>query len=435
MLVKDLRRLAFVAGPLLVLLMLSATFWHLHTDPTVLRSQVGALLGNNPARPKRPPPTANATHAEIYSSTKPDGKYYEVRFGSSIYNPNIIPHPILKKTWFIVGQQWAEPRDPWDMKFEEVGCSAQLMGDVIMCIDFVRVMPYNPTKGDGCKGDSEFVNMNVGPHDARVFWGPQQPYTIYGSNSGFTCFGQWVQDFRKLTGWEAEIPGTFDFQTDTELKRPAPIAPFEKNYFLFWDAYDKMHAHYDIHPKRSFAQLELDDKGGPTGLSGANLAPNSSDHDARCMKRYLPTKLPKKVESIHQATNSLRITLCRRRDKNCKPKDDNTYIMTIIQHKRYYNFHSEYEPYVVLFQQRAPFELYAISKRPLWIHGRKRIDEKKTEMFYVTSMNWKEKGKKYHGYLDDVLWMGFGIEDRYSGAMDVTAEELLEELGMCEGGQ
>ena len=58
-------------------------------------------------------------------------------------------------------------------------------------------------------------------------------------------------------------------------------------------------------------------------------------------------------ESIHQATNSLSITLCKRSDPRCVPTDDNTYIMHIFHWKSYYEFHGGYEPYVVLFKRNA----------------------------------------------------------------------------------
>jgi hypothetical protein len=124
--------------------------------------------------------------------------------------------------------------------------------------------------------------------------------------------------------------------------------------------------------------------------------------------------------------------MCNRADKDCEPHAGNTYIMTVIQHKSFYNFHSEYEPYAVLFQQRAPFELYAISKKPLWISGRKRHEGRMTDMMYVTSFNWRDRGVNYHGYLDDVIFMGFGYEDKHSGMIDITAGDLLVDLGLCE---
>lgn len=105
--------------------------------------------------------------------------------------------------------------------------------------------------------------------------------------------------------------------------------------------------------------------------------------------------------------------------------------MTIVHHKTYYDYHGEYEPYVVLFRQRNPFELYGISKKPLWIRGRERQSAKRSDMFYVTSVSWREKGLGYHGFLDDVVFLGFGIEDRGSGGMDLTMGSLLEGVGLC----
>ena len=38
---------------------------------------------------------------------------------------------------------------------------------------------------------------------------------------------------------------------------------------------------------------------------------------------------------------------------------------------------------------------------------------------------------KYHGYLDDVLYIAFGIEDERTGGIDVRARDLLGNLGLC----
>jgi hypothetical protein len=152
-----------------------------------------------------------------------------------------------------------------------------------------------------------------------------------------------------------------------------------------------------------------------------------------------------KLESIHQATNSLSITLCKRADPACTPTDANTFILTIFQHKSYYYMHSVYEPYVMLFEQVSPFSVYGISSKPLWISGRGKPGQwtnatfrteaslkNETEMFYVTSMNWRQQGQKYHGYLDDVVFLAFGIEDWTTGGIDVLARDLLRDLAFCE---
>jgi hypothetical protein len=428
MIVRDLKRAAFCVVPLLVLLLLSASLWRSH--PEYLRSHVGALLGDSPDATRRlhrkPTLTPNETHNEIYSLSQGDGKYFEIRFGSDVYNPNIIPHQKFNNSWYIVGQLWNDPhKNLLDKAFKESACVAQFINGVLMCIDYMRDLSIQPTPGGKCEGDISYFSLNVGPHDARVFFGPQNPFTIYGSNSGFTCFGQWIQDFRQLVGWDHELMTNDDFQSGTEIQRPAPYFPVEKNYFLFWDEHDEMHVHYDMYPKRGFSKLERD------GKAGEDLAAATAEQDQKCMQRYLP-KLPPKLESIHQATNSLKITLCERADKGCKPNDANTFILAIIQHKTFYDWHSEYEPYVVLFRQRAPFELYAISKRPLWIHGRRRYQGRRTDMFYVTSVNWMDRGVNYHGFLDDAVVLGFGIEDQFSGGIDVLAKDLLVGMGFCD---
>lgn len=433
MITRDLKRLALVVGPLLVFLLLSASFWNSNTES--LRSHVSGLLEQN-RHPSlsdlqstpRPPSLDNQTHTEIVSLSTADQKYFEVRFGEYVFNPNIIPDPVRDDTWFVVGQRWTDPKHRQQHEAavsEQVGCAAQFINGVLMCIDqAARVLPYAPTTGDKCEGPISYFNMNVGPRDARVFYGPQKPYTTFGSNSGFTCFGQWIQDFRKLVNWEYELLTNMDFETGTELYRPAPFSAIEKNWFVFWDKDDQMHAHHDMFPNRAFAKLDSD------GSVGPDLAPAVAAQDERCMARYLP-KLPTDLESIHQATNSLKITMCNRSDALCTPDDSNTFIMSIIQHKTYYDWHSEYEPYVILFHQRAPYELYAISKNPIWIHGRRRHSDQRTEMFYITSINWKARGVKYHGYLDDDLFVAFGIEDKHSGAIDVRAAALLVDLGFC----
>ena len=121
--------------------------------------------------------------------------------------------------------------------------------------------------------------------------------------------------------------------------------------------------------------------------------------------------------------------MCKRSDPSCVPTAQNTYVMQIYQHKIGNGFmHARYEPYVLLFQREAPFAMHAISSKPIWIHGRKD----KESMIYVTSINWKAYDSKYHGYLDDELFVNFGIEDSRTASIDVTAGALLmDNLMMC----
>lgn len=377
-------------------------------------------------------------YRELSSVSTADGRYFHIEFGGyTTLNPNIIPHPVLNDTWIIIAQLHKSSviNTVWNA---ELVCNAVFQEGMLACLEPPLILPIAATTGDKCEDDLDHLTLNVGPHDARVFYGPRVPYVIYGSNSQFTCFGQWMLDFRLLVDWGFESFSGKEFRQATELQRPALYGRIEKNWFVFWDKYEQIYIHYDIAPSRSFANLEYD------GSVGWDLAPLAAASDEQCMTKYMP-KTTTELETIHQATNSLSITLCRRSDAFCEVNDSNTFILTVFQHKSFYGFHSVYEPYVLVFQQTAPFEIHGISRKPIWIHGRGRPGEWKTpgksvqasvlanqtEMLYVTSLNWKEHGQKYHGYLDDVLFIGFGIEDSGTGGIDVIAGDLLTDLGLC----
>jgi len=455
MLVRDMRRLALIVGPIMLLFLIGAGIYGTDADDTI-RDQITSLLQKTYPSDQSPLPEdvdhdsplainplagdiGSGTHHEIASASTPNGMYFNMTFGKHVaFNPNIIPHPDPNKTdtYIIVAQKKhpakvAGKPDP-SVFHVEIGCEAAFVDGVLQCLDDPETLPIAATPGNMCKEPIDFLGHNVGPHDARVFYGPDKPYTLFYSNSRYSCWGMWLQDFRVLVDWNHKLFFEEDFRMATEVQRPPPVGVVEKNFFMFWDADDQIYAHYDMFPKRSFAKMKVD------GSVGKDLASKTQEKDKKCLSRYLPEPKfdPSKdefgqPESIHQATNSLKITLCNRTDPSCKPTSSNTFLFTIIHFKRYYNFHSEYEPYVVMFQQRQPFEVWGVSPKPIWINGRKHLENKKTELFYITSMSWKGKEQKYHGYLDDALFLAFGIEDSRSGGIDVTAGELLKGMGLC----
>jgi hypothetical protein len=382
-------------------------------------------------------------HHIIYSISSPDRKYFEIDFGGrSVMNPSILPHPELLDTWIITAQLQNHPSARMtSVWFAELVCNAAFSEDkrVLSCLEPPLQLPIPATFGDSskCVGDLSYFSLSVGPHDARVFYGPEIPYTIYGSNSFFTCFGQWISDFRILVDWGIDTIHEHEFRQYRELQRPMPWNAVEKNWFLFWDDFGQMFIHHDIAPVRVFAKLELD------GSVGPNLALARATSDQACLNRFLP-RSTSLTESIHQATNSLAITLCARSDQSCQPDTTNTFVLFIIQQKTLQGLHPVYEPYVVLTRRSMPYEIHAVSSKPVWIFGRKNAAKKSdvssstlfsedSEMLYVTSISWKSQGQKYHGYIDDTLFLAFGREDSAAGGIDVTARDLLAELGMCAG--
>lgn len=381
-------------------------------------------------------------YREIFSLSTADRKYIPIfTGGAAIYNPNIIPHPTDHDLWIVVGQHEQSGKE--SRYSEQLTCTAGLMNGAMICTAEPAVLPVDPSINGVCEGELAYFNFRPGPRDARMFLGPDAPYIVYGSQSAYTCLGIWLEDVRMLLqDYEHEkdvLPKLFTHAT--ELQRPPPIKAIEKNFFLFWDSDGKAYVHHDIYPQRVFAQLSYD------GSVGPDLALESANKDNMCITTYMPTLAPTE-ESIHQASNSLSVTMCMRKDPGCVPDATNTFVFTVFHHKSFHHWHGIYEPYVMLFQQTAPFAIHAISQRPLWIHGRtslskdthamvyendpnKEIPANHTEMFYVTSVSWKTHGQKYHGYLDDPLFLGFGIEDSRAGIMDILAEDLFQDLGFC----
>jgi hypothetical protein len=350
------------------------------------------------------------------------------------------------------------------------------------------------------------VALSVGAHDPRVFFGPENPYIVYGSLSNYdntVCLGQWIQDFRVLVEWGPFIGPWIDFGISQELARPPPTSPIEKNYFVFWDSQNVMYTHYDLAHQRSFARVlnaqgEVGlDLGNVSQLNNETLArqnnltstdvelyTKSADSDAKCWKHWMESAPLLSEAHIHQATNSLSVTLCSPKEvgeENCTVSDENTFLMHIFQAKtidpKVNHGEQTYDPYVLLMKRSAPFGIHAVSRLPLRfveptkeeqekrrlaneklypLHSRQqrremthheqknstsqrlRRDEgsdaqreESRELLYVTSMNWKEKDKNYHGFIDDVIFIGFGRSDRENSMVDVTPRELIGELLMC----
>ncbi|KUL87863.1 hypothetical protein ZTR_03273 [Talaromyces verruculosus] len=450
------------------------------------QQEAAEILGQSQDSEKTAQEKPGNTHNTIFSLSTASGTYFNISFGDhETLNPNIIPHPSSSDKWIIVAQQKAggdqEGRHPavsiqlvCDASFrssdgseandhESYSLSTSRSGsnsETLSCITPPTILPIEATSsGNRCQGRWSPLSLNIGPHDARLFYGPKVPYVIYGSNSQFTCFGQWIHDFRKLVNWLSSLsssslnedPNSQSTQTEkntemfssaTELYRPPPYGQIEKNWFIFWDPPGDAYVHYDVWPQRSFAKIEriqgnklLVDESSMVSLTvGPDLAFLASTSDMTCMDRYMP-QVPDKSEGfIHQATNSLSITLCKRSEPDCQPTDMNTFIFTIFQKKAHLGFGaSSYEPYVILFRRTAPFEIHSISTKPFWIHGRKPslLERGTHEMIYITSMSWKSHVQKYHGYSDDVLFLAFGIDDSRTAGIDITASDLLKDMGFC----
>ncbi|RMZ80920.1 hypothetical protein DV737_g2744, partial [Chaetothyriales sp. CBS 132003] len=247
-------------------------------------------------------------------------------------------------------------------------------------------------------------------------------------------------DLRRIIAWDIKpyVNADEDFFWPTEVRTPIKPRSIEKNHFLFWDADGQAYSHQETkRDHRTFAKLNTTD-----GTVGENLAPLAAEHDAQCLAQLMPEiNLETKLEYIHQSTNSLLITLCKRSDPDCQRTTENTFVFFLFNKKSFY-MHGMYEPYIMLFKQTSPFEVYAVSRKSMWYNGRGLPEGEwqkdtwrphgQTELLFTTAMSWKSHELTYHGFLDDTLFLTFGIEDKRGGVIDVIVEDLIADLAYCD---
>lgn len=419
-----------------LLLILTSLTYIQHEHPGLLTKI------NRPFQPKEEEdecPTFNASiHRKLYSLSTLDRKYFTIDWGENFraYNPSIIPHPVRGDAYIVTAFQIQKSEGIIDNK--ELVCTATFVDRALKCLQTPVPLPIEQITGQ-CEGGEWLYNLRKGPRDARTFYGPTTPYIVYGSLATRSCLGLYIQDLSALMdGFDAQTISDQVFPTGLELQRPPPYDSIQKNWFLFWDMQEQMYVHYDAYPQRTFAQLS------PDGSVGPDLSVHARQHDEECMARYMPT-LASENEKIHQATNSLSITLCKRSDAKCHPTDDNTFIISIVHKQTWYDWHAQYYGFVVLFKRNSPFNIHAISQKSLWIHGKEPLSNKTesmvwsgdelkghAELFYLTSISWKTHGQSYQGYVDDPMFISFGIEDARSAGVDILAIDLLKDLAFCE---
>ena len=205
--------------------------------------------------------------------------------------------------------------------FQEFTCVAKFIDGALSCVTYPTVLPVQtiPPSPELCEGDFQYLSLADGPHDSRVFHGPEHPYTIYGGQSRHTCFGLWIQDLSTLVGpVNSDLFELPEFIQETEIQRPGHYGFMEKNYFVFWDQYNNIHAHYDIAPSRSFAKMAAN------GSVGENLGLESAKHDQKCMSRWMPV-IDSKEESIQLDSSENMLTGAAVRVKYSLGRRDHDY--------------------------------------------------------------------------------------------------------------
>ncbi|KAL9595744.1 MAG: hypothetical protein Q9219_006242 [cf. Caloplaca sp. 3 TL-2023] len=331
-----------------------------------------------------------------------------------------------------------------------------------------------PTPAEQCDGKyGSYVDV-PGFHDPRVFWsGKGEPLmmvnTQYGSTSPVSLLAS--------SPTYPSLGPLRSYPTLTELTRnpPETRASIEKNWLLFFPSTGESYLHYDIsNPKNSSTRGRTFAKLVGNGFTTANLTdplelPCLFDTDAT------ETDEKKKGGTWHQATNSLRLILCERKDPHCKADPTNTVFFAII-HRKFPNFLKlplRYERYFMVWSTSPPFSILGISQYPIlmanetasgWTQSENwdddpanaamvaqtKLHQNTTEPYggkgywayftYTVSIAYAwartatdEFGEKNVGYLDDEVVLSIGIDDKGQGFSRVRAADLVQCLRACPG--
>ena len=244
------------------------------------------------------------------------------------------------------------------------------------------------------------------------------------------------------------------YRSLTELTRnPAhDRSAIEKNWMLFFPGADSF-IQYEISPKggRSLAKLV------GNGVTTQNLTDPS---EQSCFRDNDDSLVREKQlgGGWHQATNSLRLVLCRRTDKICFPTADNSVFFAIIHRKRINSFRLplRYERYIMVWSAAPPYGMLGISQYPLlfanetangysarenWVDDPIAGAEDRplfAKFTYTGSITWawrrgEESSQLNTGYLDDEILLGIGIDDVGRGFTMVKAQDMIQCLRACPG--
>ena len=187
----------------------------------------------------------------------------------------------------------------------------------------------------------------------------------------------------------------------------------------------------------------------------------------------------------HQATNSLRVTLCARGDQECITRGGMEVFIAIIQRKRHnsYGILSRYERVAVLWEGKPPFRILSIGKAKFlfkgetWTHSGqhkanqnpgKQANPRATPQETKSTQSISKRGPNvdlqnapflfalsiafdhhkryqmdgtfhsrpqdmYTGYLNDFLIVSLGIGDGGTGFVRLMVKDLISGLAVCPG--
>ncbi|KAF4495038.1 hypothetical protein FAGAP_8864 [Fusarium agapanthi] len=309
-----------------------------------------------------------------------------------------------------------------------------------------------------CKRQPD-MDKYVGPEDMKLFWTRAgEPLLIFTHqvNDETMCQGQFLIDVRAALPELEQVLGpdfssrlpSIRFAEPTLLARePAPGQENhpryqrEKNWALAQSPFSPdSELLMMVEPGQLFRWKSADEPVEPIVAV--------DDQESAVEEPYPPTAKPGKTwhgkkrktcihdvmiddSHVHQSSPMLSVTICNR--GTCEPDEQNTVLMGIVQRRQDFPGASStwYDRRIAVYESAAPYRMISVGKK-LTYHGESDLSYSWTgSMSYYT--NQTEFPPSNHGYLDDEVWLGFGVKDAAAGWLDVRAKDLIADHYMCQG--
>ncbi|KAJ8101186.1 hypothetical protein POJ06DRAFT_90545 [Lipomyces tetrasporus] len=337
------------------------------------------------------------------------------------YNPNILPFPKDYRHPYI-GFARQSPRNVL-FHHEIVWCEMDwaetpVIGrKILACVGTPKRLKLDEwiTKAGLCR-THKYLGLKQGHADPRILFSPLgEPLMVVGTNGLSNCMNQFVIDLRIV------IPGLstkmklygvpIRFKKLTELPRP-DYNEIEKNWFLMWDESGIEYVQHETEDRSISAVALPHDK-------QINIATPGDQKCVTSLKRRLGRK--GQANNIHQATNSLRVTLC---DFPCIPTIHNTVIIELMHMKYMNRLELFYRRYAVIMNATAPFDIIGRTGNLMYAGTDENV------MLYTVSMAWDHEHYRQHEDWNETVHGGHWFFDEVEERERKIAEEMSRTLNV-----
>lgn len=307
-----------------------------------------------------------------------------------------------------------------------------------------------------CKHQPD-MDKYIGPEDMKLFWtraGAPLLIFTYQVDDPNLCQGMFLIDARAAVpelehalGSEAKTMPPIEFNEPVGLRRQPPEGEEshsryqrEKNWALTQSplAKDVDELLFMVEPGQLFRWISEEEPVEDVGAEQESAVEAPFPHDVKTEDTWhskLKTCMHDVMLSdnhVHQSTPMLSVTLCNRGE--CKPSANNTVMVGMVQRRydRPGNPFTWYDRHIAVYEAVAPYKMMSVSKSLAYYgEGNKYIWT--GSMVYVHKKDIKYARDRSHGYLDDEIWLSFGIGDSRPGWLDIEARELIADHHVCQG--